>query len=273
MAAEFIESHPGVYIRSPEEQRQSLLEQARYDILYRQDATFAQRLQAQEFGAYTPAELQGTLGPDALLRERDRIVNYPRGNKTVLDSAVDKVSDYLPQIVTAFLAWAGGIAVAGAAGGGAAAAAGEGTAAAAGEGAAAAGEGAGAGVVEPFDYSYLDPLEAGDVFYGNELLTFPSATTTAAGGGVMDKALDFGADLAKKYVTSKVLAGLAPKRPDIASPAPGAAPVAAGFAPSRYAGQRGDALGSMFSPAAQKNLLILAGLLVAGVIVVKVAAK
>ena len=170
------------------------------------------------------------------------------------------------------LAVAGGVAggiAAGPAAGEAGAAAGEAGAGAAAGGEAAAGAAASESVV--FDYSYLDALEAGDAFYGNEVFTAAAVEAAPAASGFWDKALDAGTELAKKYAAAEIASHFAPEtaQRDISSrlqPAGGVPLV-------RYSGQSGDALGSLLSPSALKTLLTLGVVGLVGVAAWRISKK
>jgi hypothetical protein len=161
-----------------------------------------------------------------------------------------------PVLLGAYFAGAG--AGGGASGGGASAG-----------GSAAAAEGASV----TFDYSYLDALEAGDAFYGNEayVSAASSAAASTAAPGFWDKALDAGTELAKKYAAAEIASRFAPDpaQRDISS----RVQPAGGVPLVRYSGQPGDALGTLLSPAALKALLTLGVVGLVGALAWRVAKK
>lgn len=139
-------------------------------------------------------------------------------------------------------------------------------------GASAGGAGAGGGEAVSFDYSYLDALEAGDAFYGNEVFVGAAEVVApAAAPGFWDKVSDAGLRLGEKYLGAEIASQFAPSAPsrDLLS-RPMSAP---GVPLVRYSGQSGDLLGTLLSPAGLKVLLSLGGLVLIGAVAYKAVQK
>ena len=132
--------------------------------------------------------------------------------------------------------------------------------------------GAAAGEPVAMDFSYLDALEAGDAWAGGEEFVSAAAAASApVAPTLFDRALDAGMDLAKKYAAQEIASRFAPAaaQRDISSRAPSAP----GVPLVRYSGQPGDALGTLFSPAALKTVLTLGVVGLVGALAWRIARK
>lgn len=147
---------------------------------------------------------------------------------------------------------------------GAGALGGEAGAGAAAEGAAGAGAAAGAeGGAVLADYIALEEGLAAYTEIGAPLAAVAEAAPW------YEPWVDTGTDLLKKWAGSRIAASLAP---DVAAP-PARSMPGAGVQFFPVGGQRGDALGSLLSPAAQRNLVIFGGLALVAIVAVKVLNK